>query len=120
MYCTRGFVIKLVRPTGDAKSLNGSSVPKFQESHDPNAPRLFGEGVSTIGAHWGRLEHLTWSAADFHSQNQHLSNLFSVRIHWGGRGAGRVGAQMRPNCSGDVWEQLGPIENEPSEYHGQL
>jgi hypothetical protein len=29
MYCTRGFVIKLVRPTGDAKNLNGSSVPKF-------------------------------------------------------------------------------------------
>jgi hypothetical protein len=29
MYCTRSFVIKLVRPMGDAKSLNGSSVPKF-------------------------------------------------------------------------------------------
>ncbi len=26
MYCTRDFVIKLVRPIGDAKSLNGSSV----------------------------------------------------------------------------------------------
>ncbi len=49
MSCTPGFVIKLVRPMGDAKSLNGSSVPKFQEGRDPNAPQLFGEGVGTIG-----------------------------------------------------------------------
>jgi hypothetical protein len=38
MSCTRGFVIKLVRPIRDAKSLNGSSVPKCQEGRGPNAP----------------------------------------------------------------------------------
>jgi hypothetical protein len=46
-----GFVIKLVRPVRDAKGLNGSSVPKFQESRDPNASQLLREGVGTIGAH---------------------------------------------------------------------
>ncbi len=76
MYCTRGFVIKLVRPMGDAKSLNGSSVPKLQESRDPNAPQLFGEAVDTIGAHWKGLEQLTWSPVDFQSQNQHFSTEF--------------------------------------------
>jgi hypothetical protein len=91
---------------GDAKSLNGSSVPKFQESRDPNAPRLFGEGVRTIGAHWGRLEHLTWSAVDFQSRNQHFSNLFSVRIRWGGRGAG---IRMAPIVRGMCGSNRGPL-----------
>jgi hypothetical protein len=103
MYCTRGFVIKLVRPMGGAKSLNGSSVPKFQESRDPNAPQLFEEGVSTIGAHWGPLEHLTWPAVDFPSQNQHFSTVFFCYDSWG---RARSGDPNAPNCSGNPWVQL--------------
>ena len=89
----------------------------------PNAPQLLGEGVGTIEERWGWLDQLTLTAVDFQSQNRHFQTRFSVMARYGGLGVGRTaraGIPMGPNRSRDVWEQLGPIENEPSEYHDQL
>ncbi len=57
---------------------------------------------------------------EFFPQKRHFQTQLSVMISWGGKGAGRAGIRMGPNYSGDVWEQLEPIGNKPSEYHGQL
>jgi hypothetical protein len=46
---------------------------------------------------------------DFYHVNRSWNLLLNLLISWGGRGAGRAGTQMRPNCSGKPWVQLGRI-----------
>ncbi len=76
MYCTRGFVIKLVRPIGERKK----SERKFS-SQVPRGPRPKCSAIvrGSRGYNWGaleRLEQLTWSAVYFRSQNRDSSTLF--------------------------------------------
>ncbi len=105
MYCTRGFVIKLVRPMGDAKSLNGSSVPKFREGRDPLLRNCWGRRGYHWG-HWVRLKQLTRSAVDFQSQNQHFSTKFFC---YDSLGRARGGEGRDPNAHQLFGEAVGTI-----------
>jgi hypothetical protein len=108
-----------------ARLKNRSDSFMFTWAHDtPHAPRPYRKMADTVASNRfircfkfpsPTVLSITLSLprATRPLANVILSWSFLLPSCW--KSSPRVGIRMGPNCSGDVWEQLGPIQNESSQ-----